>query len=215
MFTPGSRVCSYKTVSGRHEWLNRDPIEEQGGLNLYGYVQNNPVNRIDPLGLEGNPISSTLPGLSGAWNSNPAGGGGSFYGPGLYQSLANQQANDDAAAQQASIDAYNATVPSDFQLGPDGQTHDGISDESMNALAVAGALDGMGELAGAGMNAISKCPKIGWKGGEMTFTPQGSLTPDLRINPTGDWDSPNPFAQLPHYHRRPGIGKHRPWEGGW
>jgi RHS repeat-associated protein len=33
-------------------WLNRDPIEEQGGLNLYGYVVNNPVNDIDLVGLD-------------------------------------------------------------------------------------------------------------------------------------------------------------------
>lgn len=40
-----------RTDLGR--WLSKDPIEERGGLNLYGFVGNDGVNRWDVLGLEG------------------------------------------------------------------------------------------------------------------------------------------------------------------
>ena len=32
-------------------WLNRDPIFERGGLNLYGFVKNSPTSKWDKLGL--------------------------------------------------------------------------------------------------------------------------------------------------------------------
>jgi len=32
-------------------WLNRDPLGEAGGVNLYGFVLNDPVNAVDPWGL--------------------------------------------------------------------------------------------------------------------------------------------------------------------
>jgi hypothetical protein len=67
---------------GTQRWINRDPVQENGGGNLFAVVANNPIDFVDPLGLEGNPISSTLPGLSGSWNSNPTGAGGTFYEPG-------------------------------------------------------------------------------------------------------------------------------------
>jgi len=37
---------------GLGRFISRDPIAERGGLNLYGYVSNNPINRRDPLGLQ-------------------------------------------------------------------------------------------------------------------------------------------------------------------
>ncbi|MCZ7593233.1 MAG: RHS repeat-associated core domain-containing protein [Kiritimatiellae bacterium] len=39
----------YNPELGR--WPNRDPIEEEGGENLYGFIDNSPCNEIDPLGL--------------------------------------------------------------------------------------------------------------------------------------------------------------------
>jgi RHS repeat-associated protein len=32
-------------------FINRDPLAEQGGINLYAYVANNPINEFDPQGL--------------------------------------------------------------------------------------------------------------------------------------------------------------------
>ncbi|MCB1237765.1 MAG: RHS repeat-associated core domain-containing protein, partial [Verrucomicrobiae bacterium] len=40
----------YSTKTGR--WLNRDPIEEDGGWNLYGFIDNVPTVDIDVLGRE-------------------------------------------------------------------------------------------------------------------------------------------------------------------
>jgi RHS repeat-associated protein len=36
---------------GVGKWINRDPIAEEGGLNLYAFCGNDPVNEVDPLGL--------------------------------------------------------------------------------------------------------------------------------------------------------------------
>jgi hypothetical protein len=41
----------YSPNTGR--WFSRDPIEEKGGENLYGFVGNKPISSYDPLGLQG------------------------------------------------------------------------------------------------------------------------------------------------------------------
>jgi RHS repeat-associated protein len=38
----------YTLSTGR--WLNRDPIEEAGGANLYGFIDNEPISNVDLLG---------------------------------------------------------------------------------------------------------------------------------------------------------------------
>ncbi|MBN1187106.1 MAG: RHS repeat-associated core domain-containing protein [Bacteroidales bacterium] len=50
----------YSTNLGR--WINRDPIEERGGINLYVFVGNNSLNAFDPLGLSPHPGGVIPPG---------------------------------------------------------------------------------------------------------------------------------------------------------
>jgi RHS repeat-associated protein len=39
----------YSATTGK--WLNRDPLEESGGLNLFAFVANSSPNHVDPFGL--------------------------------------------------------------------------------------------------------------------------------------------------------------------
>ena len=45
-----TRFRAYSANAGR--WLSRDPIQEDGGVNLYRYVSNSPATLLDPYGLE-------------------------------------------------------------------------------------------------------------------------------------------------------------------
>jgi RHS repeat-associated protein len=47
--------------SGLKRWLNRDPIGEQGGINLYGYVANRPTIATDLTGLDSGTPAQPMP----------------------------------------------------------------------------------------------------------------------------------------------------------
>ena len=53
----------YNPGTGR--WLSKDPIGELGGVNLYGFVGNDAVNRWDYLGLDSDGFHLSLPGAKG------------------------------------------------------------------------------------------------------------------------------------------------------
>jgi len=68
----GTRAYSYKIVSGRPVWPSRDPIEEEGGINLYGFVYNNTNYWIDVLGGKPTKIGPGTGGTGGT-NKHPIG----------------------------------------------------------------------------------------------------------------------------------------------
>jgi len=48
----------YNPLLGR--WANRDPMGERGGVNLYGFVGNAPLNDTDPYGLYVGTVDKTV-----------------------------------------------------------------------------------------------------------------------------------------------------------
>jgi len=50
-----TRARAYSSTLGR--WINRDPIGEEGGINLYDYVANDPIFSADPSGLGAPPLA--------------------------------------------------------------------------------------------------------------------------------------------------------------
>lgn len=66
-------------------WLSRDPMEEQGGSNLYAFARNDGISASDPLGLAsvryevvtGDPRGMTQ--LAGTWSQPWWAGGGSYF----------------------------------------------------------------------------------------------------------------------------------------
>lgn len=55
LLVPELGQCFYNPSTGR--WLSRDPISEHGGLNLYKFVSNAPLDRRDAFGLRGGPAA--------------------------------------------------------------------------------------------------------------------------------------------------------------
>ena len=184
----------YDPAEGR--FLTRDPIGYAGGMNLYGYVGNNPANAADPLGYcEGGLFRQVLR------ESNPLDPNSTFSREAI--SMGDFIRGDwrSAAANSgwAQLEEMHAS-PAEFNTYVGIQVVGGVA----AVLAAVAGLTGVGEY------------EVLVKGGELVLKRPGRPTV-FRMNPFGDWKSPNKMARRPHYHRRGpgGIGSHRPWEKGW
>ena len=57
----GLYYCRHRYYQARTgQWLTRDPIGEAGGVNLYAYVGNSPINLVDPMGLTAGEIADGI-----------------------------------------------------------------------------------------------------------------------------------------------------------
>jgi len=62
LLTAHAAPAFYNPQSGR--WLSRDPIEEKGGLLLYAFINNNPVNGYDADGRVGQIVGGAIVGCA-------------------------------------------------------------------------------------------------------------------------------------------------------
>ena len=60
-------------------WLNRDPIEEEGGINLYRFLSNDPIRSVDAWGTWGYPLPPGVCGPPSPCASNPDAGKPGYY----------------------------------------------------------------------------------------------------------------------------------------
>lgn len=206
---------------GLGRWLSRDPIEENGGLNIYGFVGNNSINRVDLMGLAWYDDTAAYWQAQGNAAKNIMNNSGSV----IVATVANSviDVGVAVASSPAAIGNVGTATGTSGRIGDEPilqplsnlGTGAGNFYENPSLENSTGLFQDISTTAGILALTLDQLPignaEIGWKGGELTFTRPGAPTPDLRINPCGGSGYP------PHYHRRGpgGIKKHRPWQGGF
>jgi RHS repeat-associated protein len=144
--------------AGLQRWVSRDPIGECGGVNLYRMNHNNPIDEIDPLGLDN--MYGAVSG--GTWNNNVPNvtlSMNPIVTPVYHPSIPVLTA---AGEEPVSVPpGYTEYVPTGaFQLTT---TYNGTDPNSVIMMIAAGyflgdaAGEGLGAMGGAGFRLFTKC----------------------------------------------------------
>jgi RHS repeat-associated protein len=128
---------------GVGRWLSRDPIEEEGGLNLYGYVLNDPINAWDLFGLSDcNVFPSNEPIKNWADKTKLSNRNYTVGGHGNQRGMIDSNGNPLSAEKLADIikcdPKYNACIPVKLDScntgKPTGDGSDNFAQQLANAL---------------------------------------------------------------------------------
>jgi hypothetical protein len=132
---------TYDPTVGRY--LEADPIGQKGGLNLYAYVENDPVNDADPLGLTSFRCQKPLDALGGATPGSGTRSGPNFSWNPLYHQYicvatpAGITCGGQTAAGSGPTHLFNEGLPSDDHFDPNRCEPTGPPDDCMDQCLLA------------------------------------------------------------------------------